>query len=71
MNINKHANFIRLAELRGERILKDLRLVSNLANKNNYEYTDKEISVLFSAIEEELRMTKLGFMKTRKRGIKL
>ena len=71
MSNSKHANFKRLAELRGERILKDLRLLSNLSNKNNYEYTDSEVNALFSVIEEEMKLAKLGFKKHRKRGIKL
>ena len=71
MNSTKHANFRRLAKSRGERVLKDLRLLGNLSNKNNYEYTDSEISAIFSAIEEELRIAKLGFRKNKKRGIGL
>lgn len=71
MNSSKHANFKRLAKLRGERILKDLRLISNLSNRNNYDYTDSDVNALFSAIEEELKLAKLGFKKNRKRGIKL
>lgn len=71
MNSKKRANFKRLAKLRGERVLKDLRLLGNLSNTNNYEYTDSEISVIFSTIEEELRITKLGFRKNKKRGIRL
>lgn len=67
----KRANFRRLAKSRGERVLKDLRLLGNLSNSNNYEYTDSEVSVIFSAIEEELKIAKLGFRKNIKRDIKL
>jgi hypothetical protein len=71
MNEIKHANFRRLAKPRGERVLKDLRLLGNLANKRNYDYTDTEVRALFSVIEEELKLAKLGFDKNKKRGINL
>jgi hypothetical protein len=68
---NKHSKFRRLAKLRGERLLKDLRLVGNLSNKNNYDYNESEVKVLFSAIEDELKLAKLGYLRNKKRGIKL
>jgi hypothetical protein len=70
MNKNKHAKFRRLAKLRGERVLKDLQLVGNLSNRNNYEYNEAEVRALFSAIEDELKLAKLGFLRSKKRGIK-
>lgn len=70
MNESKHNKFRRLAKLRGERALKDIRLVSNLSNNKNYEYTDDEVKTLFAALDEELRVAKLGFIKNKKRGIK-
>lgn len=71
MNEDKHAKFKRLAKVRGERVLKDIRLIGNLANKNNYEYTDSEVRALFSAIDEELRLAKMEFSKGKKRNIEL
>lgn len=55
--------------MRGERILKDLRLLSNLSNRNNYEYTDAEVKALFSTIEDEMRLAKFSFDRIRKRRI--
>jgi hypothetical protein len=71
MNESKSAKFRRLAKLRGERVLKDLQLVGNLSNTNNYEYTEPEVRVLFSVIEEELKLAKVGFSRNKKRSIKL
>lgn len=71
MNEDKHDRFKRLAKLRGERILKDLQLLGNLSNRRNYEYTDSEVKALFSVIDEELRATKSGFTRNKKRDIKL
>lgn len=52
-------------------MLKDLRLVGNLSNRNNYEYTDKEVNILFSAIEQELRAVKASFQRNQKNEVKL
>jgi len=73
MNENKNQKFRRLARLRGERVLRDLHLIGNLANKNNYEYSEAEVSMLFAAIEAEIRVVKLGFTRgnKKKRSIKL
>jgi hypothetical protein len=67
----KSDKFKRLAKQRGERILKDIRLLGNLSNTNNYAYTDKEVSKVFGAIEEELRMAHARFQRQRKRKIEL
>lgn len=67
----KHQKFRRLAKLRGDRILKDILLLRNLSNRNNYDYTDEDIKKIFSTIEDELRMAKYSFAKTKKRGINL
>lgn len=71
MNKDKHARFKRLAKLRGERTLKDLRLLGNLSNKNNYDYTEEDIRILFTPIEAELKAVKFSYMSKRKRGIDL
>lgn len=70
MNEDKHERFLRLAKLRGERAIKDLQLIGNLANRNNYEYSDDEVRALFSAVEEELKIAKFSFAKRKERGIR-
>ncbi len=71
MTEDKHNKFRRLAKMRGERVLKDLGLLSNLANKNNYSYSDEEVKVLFGAIDDALRATKASFYNKKERGIRL
>lgn len=68
---DKHEKFRRLATQRGERILKDLRLLANLSNRKNYDYTDEEVRKLFNAIDDELKSAKYSFMRNKKRGIEL
>lgn len=58
---SKADRFKRLAASRGDRVLKELALIGNLANRSNYEYTDDEVKKLFAVIEAELRDTRLKF----------
>jgi len=67
----KHENFKRLAILRGNRLLKDIKLLGNLSNTNNYEYSDSEVRKMFNMIEEELKIAKIKFSGKQKREIKL
>ena len=69
-NEAKHDRFKRLAKQRGDRVLKDLELLGNLGNRNNYDYTEADVKKLFSALEEELRIAKTRFSIARKREIK-
>ena len=70
MSESKRDRFRRLAILRGNRVLKDIKLIGNLSNKNNYEYTDDEIRRMFTMIEDELKLAKLKFSTKKKREIK-
>ena len=40
MDRDKAAKFVELANRRVNRAIRDLQLVSNLANRQNYEYTE-------------------------------
>ena len=66
---SKNERFKRLAKQRGDRILKDIALLGNLSNKNNYSYSDAEVNKFFAAIETELRIAKMRFTTTKKREI--
>ena len=70
--INKRERFKRLAELRANRVLKDIHLIGNLSNKNNYLYDDEEVDLIFSAIKKELRKAENKFYNNnRTENIKL
>lgn len=47
--------FRRLAATRGDRLIREISLVGNLANRRNYEYSLTEVVELFGPIEDELR----------------
>lgn len=67
----KHEKFRRLAKLRGDRIIKDLRLLQNLSNTSNYEYMPDEVRAVFGPIEDGLRAAKQSFYKNEHREIRL
>ena len=54
----KRERFVRLAENRTNKIIDMIRLLGNLANKNNYEYTDEDVQKIFLAVEKELKAAK-------------
>lgn len=68
----KSERFKRIAENRTNRIIEALRLLGNCSNRSNYSYTDEEVKKIFSAIEAEVKETKLKFQsKTRSQKFEL
>ena len=61
---SKRDRFIRLAETRTNKIIDMLQLLGNCSNTSAYEYTQKDIEQIFSAIEFEVREAKKKFSKT-------
>ena len=53
--------FKRLAESRVNAIIDKMRLLGHLANKSNYNYTDKQVDAIFKAIQKDLNSTKAKF----------
>jgi hypothetical protein len=67
----KRANFIRLAERRTNTVLEKIRILSNCANTNAYDYSDEDVNAIFSAINEELDTARAKFATTRRREFSL
>ena len=57
----REERFQRLAEQRVNSILDKLRLLGQLSNKSNYDYTDAQIDMIFKAVQKELNATKAKF----------
>lgn len=57
----KMHKFERLAEKRVNEAIKKLRLIGNLSNKNNYEYTEKHVKRVLEALESEVKFLKMKF----------
>jgi len=62
----KIEKFERLAEKRMVDVIKKIRLIGNLSNRNNYEYTDEHIEHIISTLEREIRELKRKFMDENK-----
>jgi hypothetical protein len=61
MNDSKQERFRRVAERRVNRAIKDLRLIGNLSNRNNYEYTIDQVNKILAALKRELRGLRAKF----------
>ena len=57
-NVNKRKRFTDLAPIRVNNVLKHLRLVGNMTNKNNYNYDSSEFKKILNDISEELNLIK-------------
>jgi hypothetical protein len=57
----KRSNFIRLAEARVTKALRSIKVIGNLSNKANYEYTDQDISKIINALQAEINLLKSRF----------
>lgn len=58
---DKSSKFVELANKRVNRALKDIQLITNLANKTNYDYTDEQAKKIFKALQQEIDHLKLAF----------
>lgn len=62
---NKNKRRIRFEDVAGRRvqtILSKLDLLSNCSNRHNYEFDDKDVQKMFSAIKERLKITENKFL---------
>ena len=64
--VEKRERFTKMAPIRVNNVLKHLRLVKNLLNKNNYKYEPEEFSKIINDISEELRILKNKFEEQKK-----
>ena len=65
----KSERFRRLAESRGNRLIREIQILGNLSNRKNYE--SEEVSALFGPIEDELAKARDLFDKDRPAGGKV
>jgi len=61
----KEQKFKRIATARCQKILDDIRLLSNCANTSTYYYTQEDVIKIFSVIEKELKRVKGLFKKPK------
>lgn len=59
----KRERFERIAQRRANETIKALRLLGNLSDKRNYDYSEKHVDTLLGAIDLEVRALKGRFRK--------
>lgn len=53
--------FVRIAEVRTQKIIDMIDLLGNCSNQYNYEYTQKDVEKMSTAIESALKSSKARF----------
>lgn len=59
---NKAERFIDLANKRVNKAIKDIQLIGNLSNRQNYEYTDEQARKILRALQSEIDLLKQEFL---------
>ena len=52
---------MQLAEARVSKALKDIRLIGNLSNRSNYDYTEQDAKKIYSALKKAVDEMKQRF----------
>lgn len=60
----KRENFVRLAEARVSKAMQAIRVVGNLANRSNYEYSDDDVRRIVEALKGEIDALQGRFKKS-------
>tara|TARA_A100001015_G_C14375957_1_gene476095 strand:- start:261 stop:485 length:225 start_codon:yes stop_codon:yes gene_type:complete len=74
MKISRREKFVSLAEKRTANAIRQIKLIGNLSNRGNYEYTDSDISKIVRALNSEIRTLKDRFAaegKSEEKAFKL
>jgi hypothetical protein len=58
---NKRHKFVQIAEKRTSNALQAIRIIGNLSNKSNYEYTETDIKRITKALEQEIKDLRTRF----------
>ena len=71
MTETRQERFKRLAVYRTNAVLEKLRILGNLSNRANYDYSDEDVRKIFRAIEKEIGILKPKFLVKSRREFKL
>lgn len=67
----RNERFRRIAAKRTNEILEKIRILGNCSNRSSYEYTEEEVSKIFSEIEGQLKLTKARFLAEKRETFRL
>jgi hypothetical protein len=60
---DKRKKFVEIAEKRVTKAIHAMRLIGNLSNRSNYEYTDSDVRKITKALDDELKSLRGRFGK--------
>lgn len=63
MSTKRRERFEKVASNRVQKIIDYLNLLGNCANKNNYEYSDRDVELMFKEINRALKETRISYDK--------
>ena len=66
----RRKNFERVAAKRVDKILEAMRLLGNCSNRNNYDYEQEDVDVMFAAIKSGMKQAQNRFESELNRGNK-
>lgn len=61
---DKREKFVKLAEARVSKALKDLQLIGNLSNRSAYDYSEQDVKQIFRALQKALDSAKGRFSES-------
>jgi len=64
----RQERFKRVASVRVQKVLYELRRLSKCSNTSNYVYTEQEVRKMWRAIDDEIRICKAAYKKNNKNG---
>ncbi len=67
---DKRSRFVELAQARVTKAAQMLRLIGNLSNHNNYEYSDEDAQKIIAALDAEMKLLKAKFHTATSRKAK-
>ena len=70
-NETSRDRFKRLATSRTNEVLKRLKILGNCSNRQVYEYSEKDIEAIFSAIDRKVKEVKTKFHFPKEEKFKL
>ena len=70
LNESNHERFIRIVERRVNNILDNLDSLGKCSNRKNYDYSEKNVKQIFSAIEKKVKEIKYMFQETSNNKIR-
>lgn len=65
---DRRERFVALAEARTGKALSAIRLLGNLSNRSNYEYTDGDVEQIMRAVKAEVRALEAKFSDAKAGG---